>query len=148
MKYQQRTAQPPDKEPDEFVMSDGSIDRMGDVIEQTGWQLDKLESDPPVLFNHDRNQIVGSWTDIKVRGGKLTGKINWSKSANWPMKDYIRDLVREGILRTVSVGFRALQAEPLTKSADKDFGPFRYLKTELLECSLVAVPANPNALAV
>src|SRR5262249_33675281 len=32
--------------------------------------------------------------------------------------------------------------------ADKYFGPFRFTKMELLECSLVSIPANPNALAV
>ena len=32
--------------------------------------------------------------------------------------------------------------------ADKYFGPFKYLKQELLETSLVSVPANPNAIAV
>ena len=34
------------------------------------------------------------------------------------MVRYYRDLVREGILRTVSVGFRAIDKDPLTKDAD------------------------------
>ena len=101
MQYAQRTAPPPGGEPDEFVMSDATLDRMGDVIEPAGWQLDKLKSDPPVLFNHDRGQVVGRWTDIRVKDGKLIGKIVWVKSDKWPMAQYIRDLVREGILRTV-----------------------------------------------
>ena len=96
MDYAQRTAPPPGGEPDEFILSDGSIDRMGDVIEPAGWQLDKLKSDPPVLFNHDRGQMVGRWTDIRVKEGKLIGKIVWVKSDKWPMAQYIRDLVREG----------------------------------------------------
>ena len=58
MLYQQRAAPPPGGEPDEFVLSDGSLDRMGDVIEPNGWQLEQIKSDPPVLFNHDRGQIV------------------------------------------------------------------------------------------
>jgi len=148
MHYQQRSAPPPGGEPDEFVMSDGSIDRMGDVVEPAGWQLDRLKSDPLVLFNHDRNQIVGKWTDVRVKGGQLVGRIQWATSDKWPMAHYIRDLVREGILRTVSVGFRPVEKQPLTKEANKDFGPFRFTKSELLECSLVSVPANPNALAV
>ena len=148
MFYQQRAAPPPGGEPDEFVLSDGSIDRMGDVVEPGGWQLDKIKSDPPVLFNHNRDHIVGRWTDIRVKDGKLIGKIVWAKSDKWPMGQYIRDLVREGVLRTVSVGFQPVAREPLTKEADKHHGPFRFTKHELLECSLVSVPANPNALAL
>lgn len=138
----------PGAEPDEFILSDGSIDRMGDVIEPSGWQLEQIKSDPPVLFNHDRDQIVGRWTNIRVKDGKLIGKIVWAKSDKWPMGAYIRDLVREGILRTVSVGFKPTARQPLTKEADPHHGPWRFTKSQLLECSLVSVPANPNALAL
>jgi HK97 family phage prohead protease/HK97 family phage major capsid protein len=148
MLYQQRAAPPPSGEPDEFVLSDGSIDRMGDVVEPEGWQLDRIKSDPPVLFNHDRNQIVGRWTNIRVKEGKLIGRIVWTKSDKWPMGSYIRDLVREGILRTVSVGFQPVAKQPLTKEADPRDGPWRFTRSQLLECSLVSVPANPNALAL
>jgi HK97 family phage prohead protease len=148
MLYQQRAAPPPGGEPDEFVLSDATLDRMGDVIEPGGWQLDQIKSDPPVLFNHDRNQIVGRWTDIRVKDGKLLGRIVWVKSDKWPMGQYIRDLVREGVLRTVSVGFQPVAREPLTKEASPQHGPFRFKKQILLECSLVSVPANPNALAL
>jgi HK97 family phage prohead protease/HK97 family phage major capsid protein len=141
-------APPPGGEPDEFVLSDGSVDRMGDVVEPSGWQLDRIKSDPVVLFNHDRDQIVGRWTDIRVKGEQLVGRIVWTTSDKWPKAQYIRDLVREGILRTVSVGFRGLARQPLTKDADPNHGPFRFTKSELLECSLVSIPANPNALAI
>jgi HK97 family phage prohead protease/HK97 family phage major capsid protein len=148
MHYQQRAAPPPGGEPDEFVLSDGSVDRMGDVVEPSGWQLDRLKSDPVVLFNHNRDQIVGRWTDVRVKDGKLLGRIVWAKSNKWPMGQYIRDLVREGVLRTVSVGFQPIAKEPLTKDASPHHGPFRFTKHELLECSIVSVPANPNALAL
>jgi len=148
MHYQQRAAPPPGGEPDEFVLSDGSVDRMGDVVEPSGWQLDRLKSDPVVLFNHNRDQIVGRWTDVRVKDGKLLGRIVWAKSNKWPMGQYIRDLVREGVLRTVSVGFQPIAKEPLTKDANPHHGPFRFTRHELLECSIVSVPANPNALAL
>jgi HK97 family phage prohead protease/HK97 family phage major capsid protein len=148
MRYVEKSAPPPGGEPDEFVLSDGSIDRVGDVVDPQGWQLDRIKSDPVVLFNHDRNQVLGRWTDVRVRDGELRGRIVWTGSDKWPFAQYIRDLVREGILRTVSVGFRALDKQLLTKDGDKNFGPFRFTKSELLEASLVSVPANPNALAI
>jgi HK97 family phage major capsid protein/HK97 family phage prohead protease len=148
MVYQQRATPPPGDKPDVFVLSDGSIDRMGDIIDPAGWQLDRLLSDPLVLWNHHRDHVLGRWTDIAVRGGQLLGRIVWDESGKSPLVEHIRALVRQGILRTVSVGFRPLEREPLDDKADKWSGPFRFTKTELLECSLVSVPANPNALAI
>ena len=142
------TAPPPGGEPDEFILSDDSIDRVGDVIDPKGWQLDRIKSPPPVLYNHNKDEQIGSWADIRQVGNKLVGRIAWADFTNWPKGQYIRDLVRGGHLRTVSVGFRPLAREPLTKDANKDFGPFRFTRSELLECSLVTVPANPNAIAI
>ena len=48
----------------------------------------------------------------------------------------------------MSVGFRPLERQPLTKDASKEYGPWRFTKSEVLECSLVTVPANPNAIAL
>ena len=147
MKYQQRST-PAEKAPDEFVLSDANVDRMGDVIEQAGWELGNFQKSPIALFNHDRNQVIGKWADVAVRGGKLTGKLELAEPGTSDLVDTVRALVKQKILRAVSVGFKPIKSEPLTKEADKNFGPFRFLKTELLECSLVSIPANPNALAL
>jgi HK97 family phage prohead protease len=148
MRKIEKSAPPPSGEPDEFIMSDNSVDRMGDVVEASGWQLDRIKSPPPVLFNHNRDQIVGSWINIRQVGNQLIGRIAWADFSNWPQGRYIRDLVRGGFLRTVSVGFAPVERQPLTKDASKEYGPWRFTKSELLECSLVAIPANPNAMAI
>lgn len=147
MKYQQRST-PAETAPNEFVLSDSNVDRMGDVIEQDGWALENFRKSPIALFNHDRNQVIGKWADVAVRGGKLTGKLELAEPGTSDLVDTIRALVKQKILRAVSVGFKPLKSEPLTKEADKNFGPFRFKQTELLECSLVSIPANPNALAI
>lgn len=64
-----------------------------------------------------------------------------------PRIDEIRRLIDAGILRAVSVGFRPSSYEPLNDGGGKAIG-YRFTKQELLETSLVAVPANPNALQV
>lgn len=132
----------------EFVLSDGTVDRMGDVVDPRGWQLDNFRSHPIALFNHDRDQVIGTWRDVAVRGDKLLGRLELAEAGTSTLVDTVRALVRQGILRAVSVGFRGLDKKPLNDDADKYFGPFRFLKSELLECSLVSVPANPNALAI
>ena len=58
--------------------------------------------------------------------------------------DEIRKLVEAGILRAVSVGFLPVELRATTKTEPGEL----YVKQELIETSLVSVPANPNALAI
>jgi HK97 family phage prohead protease/HK97 family phage major capsid protein len=147
MRYAVKSAPPPSGEPLQFVMSDGSVDRMGDVIEPTGWQLKHFKAHPIALLNHDRDQIIGKWADVRIDGGRLLGRLELAAEGTSALVDTVRKLVEQDILRAVSVGFKPIEQKPLTDEADKYFGPFRFMKSELLECSLVAVPANANALS-
>ena len=147
MRYAVKSAPPPGGVPNEFVMSDGSIDRMGDVIEPKGWQLEHFKSHPIALFNHDTDQVIGKWANVRVEGGQLRGELELAEAGTSPLVDTIRALVRQNILRAVSVGFRPVEKAPLNDTSDKYYGPFRFMKSELLETSLVSVPANPRALS-
>jgi HK97 family phage major capsid protein/HK97 family phage prohead protease len=144
MQYAARTAPPPGGEPLEFVLSDNSVDRVGDVVEQN-WELAHFRDQPIALFNHDRDSIIGTWKDVRVEGNRLIGKLVPAAAGTNPLVDSVRSLLEQKILRAVSVGFRVLKKELLNDKADEYFGPFRFIKSELLEASLVAVPANPNA---
>jgi len=144
-----KAAQPPGDSALEFVMSDGSVDRMGDVIEPSGWKLDNFAADrnPVALFNHKSDQVIGNWRDVRVVKNRLLGRLELAARGTSALVDTVRALVEQNVLRAVSVGFRPVKMEPLDAEADEFWGPFRFLEQELLECSLVAVPANPNALA-
>lgn len=132
----------------EYVLSDETVDRYGDVIMASGWQLGEFKRNPIALFNHDKMSIIGTWEHVRIEGKRLLGRLVLAKSGTGPLVDYVRALVAQGILKAVSVGFKDIETEPLSKDSDPYFGPFRYLKSLLVESSLVAVPANPNALQV
>ena len=134
-------APPPSADPREFVMSDGSVDRMGDVIEPDGWRLDNFQRNPVALFNHDPSFPIGRWHDVGVRKGQLTGRLELMDPVSYRLRE-LHAAVDAGVLRAVSVGFHSNSFEPLGKS-----GGTRFTEAELVECSLVSVPANPNALA-
>ena len=137
-------APPPNGDPLEFVMSDASVDRMGDVIEQDGWELDNFRKNPIALFGHSSGFPIGTWTDVGVSKGKLTGRLELMP----PVSDRLREIhaaINAGVLRAVSVGFHPIDMEPLK---DSKSGGYRFTKQELVECSLVSVPANPNALSL
>jgi HK97 family phage prohead protease/HK97 family phage major capsid protein len=128
-----------------YAMSDETLDSYGEIINADGWDLAVFGLNPIALFNHDKNQIVGAWDNVRVEGKRLLGQLKLAAAGTAPIVDYVRSLVEQRLLRAVSVGFEDLKKEPLDKNSDPYWGPFRYLKARLRECSLVAVPANPNA---
>lgn len=130
----------------EFVLSDATIDRYGDVIDPKGWDLSWFTKNPIALFGHDSAFPIGTWSDIRVQGGKLVAKLNLAAKGTSARIDELIALVEQGILRAVSVGFIPLKSAPM--DPDKPYNGTRYLECELLETSLCAVPANPAALAL
>lgn len=131
----------------DFILSDESIDRMGDVISSTGWDIANFKRNPVALWNHSAMHPVGKWVNLRVDNGALRGHLEFAPKGISPRIDEIRALVDAGILQAVSVGFRPIESKPL--NSDKGvFSGSHFLRQELIECSLVSVPANPNALAV
>lgn len=127
----------------EFVLSDATPDRYGDVIEATGWMLKEFESNPIALFNHNPDFPIGRWVNVKVVGGKLKGTLQMAPRGTSARIDELLNLVEAGILRAVSVGFLPVEYEQIGKGHGS-----RYTKQQLVETSLVSIPANPNALAI
>ena len=129
----------------EYVLSDATPDRLGDVIEQSGWQLGNFRKNPVALFGHDTSFIVGNWKNVRVVEGELRGELSLLP----PTSDRLREIdaaVKAGVLKAVSVGFKPIKVEPLDE--EDPFAGARFIKQELIEASLVAVGANPNALQI
>jgi HK97 family phage prohead protease/HK97 family phage major capsid protein len=131
----------------DFILSDESIDRMGDVIQQDGWDTVSFQKNPIALFNHNPGFPIGTWRNLRVEDRSLRGQLKLAPEGTSPRIDEIRKLIEAGVLRAVSVGFRDLQSE-MRKSDDGVWAGMRFIKQELIETSLVAVPANANALAI
>jgi HK97 family phage prohead protease/HK97 family phage major capsid protein len=140
-----RTAKQSEANPDLYVLSTESVDRMGEVISIQGWDLRNFKNNPIALLNHSSNAIIGSWKNVRIDGKRLLGELVLADEGTSERIDEIRRLRQQGHIKAVSVGFRPTEKVPLDKDADPYFGPFKYLKQELVECSLVAVPANPDA---
>jgi len=134
-------------DPLEFVLSDDSTDRMGDTIQPSGWDLTAFRQNPIALWAHASSRPIGTWADVRVAGKKLLGKLKFATEGTSTLIDELRSLVEQRVLRTVSVGFTPLEAEPI-RDIDGRMTGWNFIKQELLEVSLVAVPANPNAIAV
>jgi len=131
-------------DPFTFVMSSEAVDRTGDIIRQAGWQLDQFQKNPVALFGHDHSFPIGSWKNVRVEGKQLMGDLTLAAKGTSQRIDEIRALIEQRILKAVSVGFRVLDYTPLEKS--DPFGAWDIKKSELMETSVVSVPAHQDAL--
>ncbi len=131
-------------DPLQFVLSDDSTDRMGDTIQPSGWDLRAFEANPIALWQHASSRPIGRWIDVRVSGNKLLGKLVFADPGTSVMIDELRALVEQNVIKAVSVGFNPIEFEPIRGPK----GGTNFKRQELLEVSLVSVPANKNAVAV
>lgn len=112
-----------------------SADRVGDMIEPKAFTGAVLPL--PMLFGHDQNDPVGTWTEATVtaEGLMLKGKLLVADVAR---AREVRALVKSGAVRGLSIGF-------VTKAATPRKGGRTIQSLELLEASLVAIPMHPAA---
>lgn len=121
-----------------FIASSEAVDRHGEVVKQDGWDLKNYLSNPVILWGHDYYKMpVGKATKIYVENAKLIVEGIWASAAANPEAEQIRNLYLEGMVNAVSVGFIA-----------KEWEGNVITKAELLEISLVTVPANQEALSL
>ena len=143
----------------DFIASDETLDRYGEVITASGWRLDSYNRNPVFQNSHQYGDILftlGKALITEVRDGKLYQRIEFATDVN-PMARLAYGLYKGKFLNAVSVGFVPLRWEDAPKSSSlaapkSDVGGSsirrRYLEQELLEVSAVAIPANPSALAL
>lgn len=124
-----------------FIASTSAEDRMGDVIDQKGWKLDNYKKNPVILFGHDHDKPIGRATNVYMKDGNLAIDVEFMPEEVDSFAAKIGRMVKAGFLNAVSVGFRPLEMKPLKS------GGLEFLKNELLEVSVVSVPANQEALA-
>lgn len=125
-----------------FIISTGTIDREDDIIQVDGWELDQYKKNPVVLYGHDYGGLpVAQAVEVGVEGDKLVATDRFTPQDVNPHGYMVYQLVRGKFLRATSVGFR-----PREWVYNDDHKGFDFSRQELLEHSIVPVPANPEAL--
>lgn len=128
-----------------FVMSKEIPDRYGDIVVAKGIKLDDFTKNPVVLWAHNsRNAPIGMWSDVAVAGKGLEGTANFAPEGKNEEADKVASLVEASLLRACSIGFMPLEWEVIDK--DKPWGGWKFIESDLWECSICSVPANPAAL--
>jgi len=123
-----------------FVASTADVVRDGLRVLAEGWDVRHFRRNPVLLWAHDsRGLPIGRVTEIGVRNGELIAEVEAPPEGAYEFADTVWRFIKRGLLNAVSVGFR-----PTEVSKDGS----TITKAELLELSVVPVPADPNALAV
>lgn len=120
----------------EITASTSAIDRQGDSIDQAGWDLLNFKSNPVLLWAHDYGSLpIGKVVDIAVIDGALKAKFEFAPEDANPRAAQIQKLYEGGYINASSVGL-----------IPKERNGHVITRAELLELSLVPVPANQEAL--
>ena len=135
-------AAPANNEPGDSIYIEGyasttDVDRQGDIVPAGVWEagLKNYLRNPIILAQHDHDDPVGRMVQHRIDSSGLWIKARISAAAE------IYNLVKDGVLTAFSVGFRVLDAE---YNAATEL--FVIKKLELVEISVVSVPANQNTL--
>ncbi|MGD9915908.1 MAG: HK97 family phage prohead protease, partial [Rhizobiaceae bacterium] len=117
------------------------VDLGRDVVERGAFARSLKErgaSGIRMLFQHDPNEPIGTWTDIREdeRGlfvrGRLAGGVARARE--------VLSLMRGGALDGLSIGFRAVRSRK-----DAGSGVRRIIEADLWEISVVTFPMLPGA---
>lgn len=120
------------------VASTNTVDRQGEVVDNNGWDLKAFKKNPVILWGHDHSEpAIGTAKKIWVEGSGKSAKLMIQPILHDVTEKAraIKTLVERGIIRTLSVGFKPLESPD----------GVRFTKNELLEVSMVNVPANSEA---
>ncbi len=127
-----------------IVASTPVVDRDGDRVQPAGIDLENYRKNPILLYGHnyqDPFAVIGKAAEITVdeMGLRIRPELREPATDTDPMH-IIKALWDQGLLRAASIGFRPLQA------MGNAYGGKDITQAELLEVSLVPIPANQTAL--
>jgi phage head maturation protease len=128
-----------------FLLSTDKQVRDGDVIKLSAWRLDNYRKNPVVLFNHGAwgadGLPVGKCPEIGVSDA-LRGVVEFAGRDVHPFGHMIGRMVRAGFLNAASVRW-----DPLKWVFNEEIRGYEFEEVDLLEWSVVSVPADADALA-
>ena len=139
-----------------FTASDDSVDRYGEVVLATGVDWGNYSKNPVVQQFHDYGMWpIGKSVAGEVRDGAILLDIEFAPASIDEEADKVLGKIDHRTVKTGSIGFlskASIHPDGKNSQEEKDLftkypGVSRiFTSWELLEFSIVPVPANPNAL--
>ncbi len=121
----------------EGIATTPTVARDGDIIETQGIQF-KLPV--PFLLSHNASKPLGNVISADVTKDGIAVRIQMAPKGVADHIDEAWRMIHAGVIRGLSIGWRTL-----AETFDKGINGFRITRSEWLELSAVAVPADANA---
>lgn len=120
------------------VASTNAMDRHGEIVDNNGWDLKAFKKNPVILWGHDHTEPaigISKKTWVEGVGKKARLMIQPVFHDVTERAKAIKTLVEMGVIKNLSVGFKPIESPD----------GITFTKNELLEVSMVNVPANSEA---
>lgn len=116
-----------------------AVDREGEVVlpEAFAASLHQYMQNPIVTYAHDWLNPIGRTVEARASEAGLWVRIKLGRT---PRAQEVWQLIEDGILRSLSIGFNASPEDGFERD-----GIWHWQRIELLEISIVPIPANPQA---
>ena len=133
-----------------FVANSGGIDADNEIIPAGAWDLTRFEKNGPVLYQHrgyfePNPDLVLARGEAFIDDGQLMlGITKWDTENDLAID--VKRKIDEDLINTVSVGF--MEKSPGTVKTINEKPVYVYDNVELMEVSIVHIPADPAAVKV
>lgn len=125
-----------------FTISTPDVDRYGTIIVPSGIDYTAYMNNPVVLINHKSDYLpIGKCLGFFLNGENLEATIQLDMNDEKACK--VNDKIKNGFVSAVSVGIIPIEQTEQNIDGEK---VTTYTKSELVEFSVVTIPANRDAL--
>jgi hypothetical protein len=124
-------------------MATSDLDRSGDILRMSGIVTTNFLRNPQFLWQHGLSgalvNTIGTVRRIVTTPKALYVLAEYAAESVSPLAEQIYRMDLAGLLPANSIGFRPIEWD------ENDQGGRTFLSWELIECSKVELPMNPNA---
>jgi hypothetical protein len=124
-------------------MATGDVDRAGDILVLAGLDATNFLKNPQFLWQHGASgalvNTIGRVIELTQRGNVLFALVEYANADTSSLAEQVFQMDTLGLLPANSIGFRPIEWEA------NEFGGHTFTKWELIECSKVELPMNPQA---
>lgn len=134
----------------EFVISTEAVDSHGTVFKMDGWDLERYQQNPIVLYHHDSyssnpDVIIGT-SEVRIEADQMIARVTFEEADSNPLAEKVYQKVKNGILRMASIGARIMDYRWGVFEDGENPDVIYFTRQQLLEWSIVPIGSNPEAL--
>ena len=126
-----------------LTLATNAVDRAGDILVIAGMDATNFLKNSQFLWQHGASgallSTIGRVLDLKQTKDTLFALVEYAAADISPLAEQVYQMDLAGLLPANSIGFSPIEYEA------NEFGGYTFTKWELIECSKVELPMNPDA---